>query len=87
MEHLIRRLLFAWLFLLAALLLSQQFAPSLSYGLLVAVACGCPVVVALLLWLAWLRLRDKWHRFQVLRRAAKWRREWPDGGEWMGLNE
>jgi hypothetical protein len=83
MERLIPRLLLAWLVLLAALLLSERLAPHLRYGLLVAVACGSPVVVVLLLWRVVLGLREAWRRFQVLRRAAKWRREKPGSREWM----
>jgi hypothetical protein len=40
------------------------------------------VVAGLLLWLAALRLCEAWNRWRVLRRAAKWRRERLDGGEW-----
>ncbi|MBF9219696.1 hypothetical protein [Hymenobacter ruricola] len=84
MERLLHRLLLAWLALLAALLLSLRFAPALSYGLLLAVAIGCPVVVGLLLGLVALGLRGAWRRARVLRRAAKWRREQPDNREWLG---
>ena len=86
MERLIRRLLLAWLILLGALLLSQRVAPQLSYGLLVAVAWGCPVVVVLLFWRVVLGLRESWHRFKVLRRAAKWRREKPANKDWLELD-
>lgn len=87
MERLIRQLLLVWLALLASLLLSQQFAPRLSFGLLVAVTCGCPVVAILLLWRVGLELRRVWRRVQVLRRAGKWRREKPDNREWTGVEE
>jgi hypothetical protein len=82
MPLLIRRLLLAWLSLLAALLLSQRFAPSLGYGLMLAVAAGCPVVAGLLLWVMWLRLREAWRRAQVLRRTARWKR--PKPSQWPG---
>jgi hypothetical protein len=74
MPTLIRRLLLAWFALLAALLLSQRLAPSWSYGLLMAVALGCPVVAGLLLRWAGQGLHQAWRRAQVLRRAARWKR-------------
>jgi len=77
MERLPHRLLLVWLSLLGGVLLSQSLGyTQLSYGLLVAVTCGIPVVVVVLLRLVWLRLRDSFRRLQVLRRAAKWK--WPD---------
>jgi hypothetical protein len=87
MERLIHRLLLVWLALLAGLLLSQQFAPRLSYGLLVAVAFGSPVVVVLLLGRVVLGLRQAWHRALVLRRAGRWRREKPDNRNWMEVKK
>lgn len=87
MERTIRRRLLIWLALLGGALLSQRFAPQLSYGLLVAVAMGCPVVAVLLLWLVALRLREAWHRLRVLQRAAKWRRERPATRKWMELDK
>lgn len=86
MLALIRHLLLLWLALLAALLLSQRLAPSLNYGLMLALALGCPVVAGLLLWWAVLELRQAWHRVRVLRRAAKWprlrRERYAQGDEW-----
>ena len=87
MDRLSYRLLLIWLALLAGLLLSQQVAPRLSYGLLVAVACGCPVVAGLLLWWVYGGLRQAWRRAQALRRAGKWRRGKPANREWTGLEE
>lgn len=87
MERLIHRLLLVWLVLLGSLLLSQRLAPGLSHGLLVAVACGSPLVVLLLLWRVALGLRDAVRRLLVLRRAAKWRWKKPDPGQWLELDE
>ncbi|MBO2010871.1 hypothetical protein [Hymenobacter negativus] len=69
-----RRFLVLWLALLAALLLSQYAVPNLSYGLLLAMAVGCPVVAGLLLWWVGLGLRQAWHRARALRQAARWKR-------------
>jgi len=78
-----RRLLLAWLLLLAGVLLTQvrPFSGSvrLGYWLLVVVALGSPVVALLLLWLTGLRLREAFYRLRVLRRAAKWKRKLPLG--------
>lgn len=87
MERIIRRLLLIWLLLLAGVLVAQHFGyVLLAYWLLWAVAIGSPVVVALLLALVALGLRDAWRRLRVLHRARHWRRkeatQRPDGW-WM----
>ncbi len=82
-ERIIRRLLLAWLLLLAGVLLTQVRpflgGARLGYWLLVVVALGSPVVALLLLWLMGLRLREAFYRLRVLRRAAKWKRKLPLG--------
>ena len=83
MEPTIRRLLLAWLALLAALLLSQQLALRLSDGLLVAVTVGSPVVAGLLLRPVAFGLREAIHRWRVLRQAANWKRPRPTDDEWL----
>lgn len=87
MQRTIRRLLLIWLVLLGCLLLSQRIAPGLSYGLLVAVTCGSPVVAGLLLWLVVLRLRDAVRRIRVLSRAAKWHKHKLQHRMWQGMRE
>lgn len=76
MELIIRRLLLAWLLLLAGVLLAQHFAQvRLAYWLLWVVAATSPLVAGLLLWLMGLRLREAFYRWCFLRRAAKWKRK------------
>jgi hypothetical protein len=89
MERLPRCLLLVWLGLLGGVLLSQALGHTrLACGLLVAVAYGIPVVVGVLLRFVWRGLRTSFHRLQVLRRAARWKK-WPDreGDDWRKADE
>lgn len=81
MERTIHRLLLAWVLLLSAVILAQEFpfpgSARLSYWLFVVVALTSPVVVVLLFVHVGRGLRAAFYRLRVLRRAARWPRKGP----------
>jgi len=87
MERIIRKLLLAWVLLLAALYLTQVLplpgGARLGLGLVWVVALTSPVVALLILWLLGIRLRETLHRARVLWRARYWRRKRPADDSWM----
>jgi hypothetical protein len=84
MERTIRRLLLVWIGLLAGVTLAYRYGYSrLAYWLLWSVALSSPFVVAIVLWLMVLQVRESWHRVRVLWRARHWRRKREADDRWM----